>query len=367
MPSRRTNVEDIYEALIDDDLFEALPGMIADALDARSVLLHWHHGDGSADILSHSGYFTGEQLQLYATQFAPLDPWARATAGLQPDGTALNLEEIVSPEEYERSAFYNEYIRPMGDDTYRCMGLRSDTRWGSGMIAVQRGRGQDSFSPEEVGQLQLYGPHLRRLLVLRGRMAALVRKATTATAVLDAMRDAAIVVTADALVVAANGAGERLLAGRSGLRIRAGAVSAGVRDQALRQLILSACSAQPEGGSVLIDREDWPPLVVAVSPLRDAGGARQALLLVHEAAPPKGALETTLQKHFGLTRSEAGIACRLADGLSAAEIAQERRVSLGTIRGQMKPMFLKLGCSRQAEVIILLKSIPLAGERRREG
>ena len=51
MASRKLDIEKIYEALVDDERFAALPGEIAASLGARSVLMHWHFADGSADIL----------------------------------------------------------------------------------------------------------------------------------------------------------------------------------------------------------------------------------------------------------------------------------------------------------------------------
>lgn len=358
------SIDEIYEALLDDSLFEELPSRLARALDARSAQLHWHYADGSADVISHSGYFSDAQLQQYAIEFAGLDPWAKATANLTSSGKPMNLEEVVSPEEYQRSAFYNDFIRGMGDDTYRCIGLRSDTRWGSGMIAVHRGKTQKSFSTEELSSLETYAPHLHRLLVLRGKISALGRRAKTASAALHLMRDAALLVSAHGRLLEANSAGEILLSEANGLFVRQGFLCAADSrdDQRLRQLISSACAQVPGGGTVLVKRRERPPLAIAITPLRSAVGARQTLLVVNQPLAEEKPLTFALQRLFRLTESEAKIAFHLAEGRTASEIAEQRKVSLATVRGQLKSVLSKLGCNRQAEVVILLNSIPLPGK-----
>ena len=357
--------EEIYSALVDEELFEALPGRLAASLGGRSVVLHWHFQSGGADILCHSGYFTEQQLERYALDFATLDPWAQSTANRQCDGKAINLEAYVPPDEYERSEFYNEYIRGMGDDTFRCMGIRSDAHWGSGMIAVQRGKTQSSFTSEEVAALEACAPHLHNLLIVRGRLAEARRQACTFVAALDAMRDAAMVVSSHARLLHANAAAEALLTARHGLMLKHGSLrSVAPRyDQRLRRSIEAACGGDPQGTAVRIDRGAWPPLILTIVPVTQAAGVRAALLLASMALPAGDPLVGTLQRMFGLSRSEAEIAVRIADGLSPGEIADERNVSFNTVRVQLKSLFSKLGCTRQAEVIILVRSILPADPR----
>ena len=63
-----------------------------------------------------------------------------------------------------------------------------------------------------------------------------------------------------------------------------------------------------------------------------------------------------LRAEFGLTKAEARLALRLAEGASLARAAEAFDVKLTTIRSQLQQVFAKTGTSRQAELVALLLS-----------
>lgn len=364
MKGEGLSTEEIYEALLDEEALSELSCKIADFLDARSVMIHWHYPSGGAELFGHSGYFTDEQLALYTTGFAGLDPWARAaaaTAGL--NGVATDLARLVSPEAYERSAFYNEYIRGIGDDTFRCMGLSSATEWGLGMIAVQRGRTQPAFSERHVAALQGKVRHLRRVLDLRGKLSETARRSRLQEAMLDTMRDAALLVERNGRLVYANQGGMAVLESEKGLRIRAGKVeAAGHGDQAnLARRIAMAC-IDSEPATLRLDREAGLPVIVAITPIHVAFAPTSALLMIHRERRDTGTVvQDALQSLFGLTGAESSIALLVSEGLTVSEMADRRQVSRETIRTQLKIISQKSGCRGQGEIAKLIRQIPAAG------
>jgi DNA-binding CsgD family transcriptional regulator len=58
-----------------------------------------------------------------------------------------------------------------------------------------------------------------------------------------------------------------------------------------------------------------------------------------------------LQRFHGLTRAEARVATRLAEGMTVAEIARDLDVGIETIRSHLKQAFAKTGSGRQAELV----------------
>jgi DNA-binding CsgD family transcriptional regulator len=62
----------------------------------------------------------------------------------------------------------------------------------------------------------------------------------------------------------------------------------------------------------------------------------------------------TLASTFGFTAAESAIAASLASGTSRQEIARERGVTVETLRGQLKTLYAKTGCGREAELVALL-------------
>jgi DNA-binding CsgD family transcriptional regulator len=63
-----------------------------------------------------------------------------------------------------------------------------------------------------------------------------------------------------------------------------------------------------------------------------------------------------LRAEFGLTKAEARLALRIAEGSSLASAAQTFGVKLTTIRSQLQQVFAKTGTSRQSELVAMLLS-----------
>jgi DNA-binding CsgD family transcriptional regulator len=348
--------EEIYSALLDDDAFANLPVRLAERFGARSTVVHWHYHDGPADILAHSQYFSDEQLHRYATEFAPLDPWAQG-ASRHRANHALDLESVVPPAIYERSTFYNEFIRAMGDDTYRCMGVRIENADGAGMIAIQRGKSQRSYEPELVAELSETSIHLRRLLAVRGKFAAMQRNSRKLESILDYMPQAVFVVDHAQKLTYSNTAGDALLRRGDAIAVKGGRVHGLARnsERLLKRAVELACAPAPTCSAVLLEHPRGKPLPATIVPLTAC--ARQALIIVQDAAHTNAGLITQLQAFFGLTAAEAMIGTRLADGVSLPEIADMRGVSVATVRAQLKSLLQKMDCHRQSEVVAVIKGI----------
>ena len=60
---------------------------------------------------------------------------------------------------------------------------------------------------------------------------------------------------------------------------------------------------------------------------------------------------------FGLTPAEAQIAVGLGEGRSREHIASGRGVSLETLRAQLKSIYHKTGCSRETELVLLVRAL----------
>jgi DNA-binding NarL/FixJ family response regulator len=68
--------------------------------------------------------------------------------------------------------------------------------------------------------------------------------------------------------------------------------------------------------------------------------------------------DTVLRELYGLTTAETEIANGLLTGFSVEEIAQLRRVSVATVRSQLKPLLGKTGTRRQADLVRVLSTLP---------
>ena len=357
MQSRFRN-EQIYDAVLDDESFSQLPSLLNQAYGARSCTLHWRHDKYDAEVMAHSGYFTDAQLIDYTENYTASDPWS--LAGLHPDraNQVWNCDELVPARTYENTAFYNDWIRGMGDDTYHCIGIAMRTQWGFGFIGLHRGRTQGSFSEENVRALKDDVSHLGRVLMMRGRLTSAERLAVQRKAMGDVVGHAMMLVSASGKIIDSNAAAETLLARRDGLFVQGGMLRAcsAVAQSRLDSAIARATTSAGAGG-VIIPRPTGDDHALSVIGVTIGGGVRQVMIVAAPAEPDPG-LERRLRDLFALTPGEAQLAVRLSTGLSPSEMADEREVSVATVRTQIKSVAAKLGCSRQSEIVAIVKSLP---------
>jgi DNA-binding CsgD family transcriptional regulator len=362
--------EEIYESVLDDDAFAALPQRLGHVFGARSAVIHCHYADGDAGVISHSGYFSAEQMQDYGARFAALDPWAEAAALHASANVATNLEDLVSQPEFEHSAFYNEYIRTMGDDTFHCMGIRIVRRWGAAMLALQRGKTQLSFDTSSVAFLQESALHIRHMLALRGKLSAVSRRAGALESALDHLGVPVLLASREGRLVFANALAEEMLRRGDLLELKDRALRA-PRDgsrEALSLALARACDpACPSASTILLTRLDRPPVPTSIYPISAAPGSRQALVVVEERLTSEEVVVHRLQSLFGLTRAEAEIAKRIASGTSPKDIAACRGVSVDTVRTQIKSLAAKLDCRRQGEISSIVNLVAGSAVPAQEG
>ncbi|WP_305989653.1 helix-turn-helix transcriptional regulator [Roseibium sp. MMSF_3544] len=72
-------------------------------------------------------------------------------------------------------------------------------------------------------------------------------------------------------------------------------------------------------------------------------------------------LEKELRKSLGLSKAEARSVLLLAEGHKPAEIAEERQVSIHTVRNQIKSAMSKVGCHRQSELVQKAEQLRMTG------
>ena len=357
--------EDIYDAMLDEDVFANLPARMAEAYGARSCVLWWSNGP-AAQVMAHNGYYPDAEMLNYAQNYTADDLWSIEGTRPQYVNRVMNCDELVSPTEYERSVFYNEWIRGMGDDTFHCLGIAVKTDWGYGFVGLHRGRTQGSFDENNTQAMERDIVHLRRMLTMRGSVSAGRQRAQDAEAVLDCVGDALITLTREGRIVHANAAAEAILRRSDGLCVARGTLAARAQtaDAALRRAIAAATArSQSSASAVPVPRSGGGQYDLTVSALRTGSAPGLVLIALRDPDRQDPSLERRLAALYGLSKAEAQIAARLADGASPSEIAGVRGVSVETVRKQLKSLSDKLSCRRQSEIVAVVKALPLMGGR----
>ena len=106
---------------------------------------------------------------------------------------------------------------------------------------------------------------------------------------------------------------------------------------------------------ILIERADKPPLIMNAVPVPvpDEGGPHTVLILIDLATRPMPN-RVALERIYRLTPAEARLAVLLGGGATLIEAGQSLRISIATVRTQLRSIFDKTHTHRQAELVILL-------------
>jgi DNA-binding CsgD family transcriptional regulator len=350
--------EEIYDAATDAGLFASLAGRLAASIGARSGVLHWRPRALDHEEVSYSGYFSPDQMAVYAEHFAQDDLWACAFNDVPAADRVWRMDELVSPDQYERGRLYNEWIRPMGDDSYHCIGGALDMGSAVAEFGFHRGRGQAAFGAAETHALTARLPHLRRMLDIRHRLwqAGLDRSGLVEAQ--DVLGHAIFTISARGRLVHQNRAAEALLGRGDGLVLRSGQllpVLAADRDKFAAMLAM-ACSGRWAGALRVRRRSGGQYLLSAASTW--CQDERRIVLIVNDPDSRDPSVGDRLKMLYGLSDSEAEIALGLAEGKSPANLAEERSTAVETVRNQIKAVSAKLGCHRQAEIVALVTALP---------
>ena len=351
----------LFDAVFDEGEFTAVTADIAAAIGARSFLGGFAFDDGSRQASVSSDYWTTEQVADYYANWFHLDPWNQVVLNDWQPFRAREFSSAVRPAQVERSALYQDFIRPMGDNTFHVAGIFTDTVFGRGSTGFQRGRDQPDFSEEEVRLLDSVAPDYARVLALRGHLTGMERAILDRSSVLDGLHDAIIMLGTDARIVTANRAAEALLARGDVLRQRGGRLVAATPagERVLADKLARTGAAGLTG--LRLTGANGCALDLSLLALPAAAGPARVMVSIG-GAPPAGRA-TLLREIYGLSASEAIVALLLADGLDPADIAETRGVSRHTVRVQLRAIAEKMECRRQIDIVRRIAALPrLSGQ-----
>lgn len=355
--------EEIYDAATDDGAFDRLAATLAGAVGARSGVLHWGLTPQHIAEISYSGYFSDAQMAVYDDEFHADDIWGAALDRSDTVNRLLNIEAIVPDRAYEGSRIYNEWIRAMGDDTFRCLGgiIRKDGT--TGHIGLHRGRTQKPFGRQEVQAMQDAMGHIGRMFAIRSKLDRANQHGRSLQAALDMVGHAVFTLTANGTLIDGNGAADAMLRRGDALTLRQLQVKArDPRDDEAFQTALRAAAARQgtQASATFIHREQGAPYVLSIASVR-VGMDRQIVAIATDPTGRDASLTSRIRALYGLTRAEAEVAEALCAGRGLEELSAERGVALNTVRTQIKNIYVKLDCSRQSELVARIAALPRLG------
>ena len=361
----------IYESVAESDALDDVLATLAARFDAHSAVLFTPAlppDQGGLFILHNQD---PEAIRRYCEYYFDLDVWWHSARARSVDGTlrVVTGAELIAQRDFERSEFYNDFLRPNG--TYHV--IASDIRVLPAprpldvSLAFHGRRCHPGFGPQEKAVLEVLIPHLRRALQLEARLAGAFDGVQLAVDVLEAVTDGILLLTADGRVLHATKAARNLLAAGGGLRLSNGRLTAWLaRDNA--EIAAAIARAAGTAGAlaastvaVCAPHADQP-LIVSVFPLpyrRVALGDLQnarVLVVLRDPARPPTTCWSAFARYFSITPAEVRLCQALADDLTLPEYCARHGIGESTARTQLRSVFAKTGVRRQAELMQLLRA-----------
>ncbi|MGZ9033510.1 MAG: helix-turn-helix transcriptional regulator [Rhodospirillales bacterium] len=281
--------------------------------------------------------------------------------------TILDDRQLMSADELRQSAFHHEFL-PRYDLGYLAhVNLARSPRFTTIVTCAQASR-RGEFSEEQIGTLATYIPHFEQSCDLYLRLRELGGYAALMAATFDSLPSAGLVLDAGAGVIFLNALARDILADRDGLIIRDGRLEATDLGAArVLRAALARASGQGlvipmnEGSMSIIGRPSGRPgYRLEARPLPLSSGFRQettaalVFVLIHDPVRMARTAERRLRRQYGLTPAETALALAVASGAALRDYADERGVTVGTVRFQMKQVLAKTECRRQADLVRLV-------------
>ncbi|GAB3291370.1 helix-turn-helix transcriptional regulator [Parahaliea aestuarii] len=372
-----TLLEALYNGAREDAPWALFLNQLCELTGSRLTVLNLARprpGDPGVVFIGGADFDREHRLQ-YANDFSALDPFVNL-----PDGEAITLSEVLSPEQLRQTAFYREFMQPT--DLVQILGIDipRDGRPALFLRAIRSERAAP-FGEQEKALFNLLAPHLRQLQSWLDQTRQQGFELGIYDGIASRLEIATILLDAGGRILHCNPVARALLSSSELIAERQGRLAARRSgDQQRLQALLAECAGTPENSPTLapaLRMETESPnsgLYLLLKPL--PAGAEAGLLppdLIPAEASADGPRiavyistpeilspeqQGILQQLFDFTPSEAQLAISLANGMSLEQIAEERCVSRNTLRTHLRGAFQKSGVNQQSALVsLVLRSV----------
>jgi len=366
-----TLIDSFYAASAQPERWPEAATQMARFLDSESTALQVRvDGISTIALRATTANYDHWAQQEYTNHFYRHDPFVNGWRALGRPGIFVG-HELVDTATLLESEFYVDYFRRLGAFHFLGAGLNLDPN-ATLILGIHRPMEREDFQAEHRRCLELVIPHLSRAVQTHRLLAKADLHRRVAYEILGALSIAAIAVDPDCKVVFANTVAERSLRASDGLAVRQARLTTSdprqepALQEALRRAShLSAGTVAPPADMLSIRRPRKRPLSVMVSPFRAdswVGGLAGASAIVFANDPETRSPPAAkgLARLYRLTPAEARLLDALLQGKRVSEYAERAGISTNTANTHLKQIFAQTETNRQAELMRLVFSDPIA-------
>ena len=363
-------VDRLFAAVGDDERFFAAVGLLSDWFDAPLVALHeYDHRTRAGRCRSIRG-LDDDSMAAYEEHFAPRNVWMIHGREMAESSDITVSHEMYPDERLIHSEWYTDWLMP--NRMFHCMApvLRRDAHR-TVTVPLLRPRAAGNYTSAEQQALRALVPHLENAFRLHERVVAAEACVQSSHALIDRMPSAGFVLDGAGNVEHANAAARELAAQGDGLSLTQGrlVITDPTSRAAFSRIFALATTADPDSVSKLDRAFAIPrpstgrPLGAWVTPLRTAAAtfgapAASAALFVTDPDADTSCQAPAMRALFGLSPSEASLACKLVAGAELRDAADQLGVTVNTAKTLLSRIFTKTGAGRQSDLIRLLLGSP---------
>ena len=361
----------IYEAALNPDLWPSFISEFAIRIKAEAGILSFHNVEEMELLFIKSHGRDATLFDKYREYFIKINPYLNVVKEIP--YTVFSSTELIDEKKLTETEYYNDWLLPQSIHYHiGAIIFRDSARLA--MVDMQRSLKAGAFGTDELEQIKIFEPHLRRALVINQKFWDLLANPAAATTILDNLEIGVIFLDETVRPVYLNRKAEDLTKSGEGVVLRSDGLSTEWPEQAKALKLLAYESVQTglgkglsPGGVIRVGILPEALHNVLITPFRteknDLGltGFRIcAAVFISSPSQPHAVSVESLKNMFELTSAEARLVSELANGITLEEISDKFEITKNTVRDQLKSIFSKVNTRRQTDLINLVKTSPSA-------
>lgn len=359
----------LYSAPLQPERWERFLDLLCEHTQSRSSFLICADSRAGLSVRAEGGVpHDPAAIAAYAAEYSGRDPYMLPLIKSGATGV-IDPETLLSRTELEESDMYRYLNAPLG---YRYPGIvaLTCTLRRLEVISFWRSGEEGYLDSNSVRLLELLVPHIQSAMEIRQALGTAHARAQGAEAMADASETPTFLLNGDGELLHANAAAREMLSEEDSLTLQKGVLTAAKSSMCkpLRGLLAGAKSnaGATAGGlsgfgvprPLSLERVSGRrALQLLASPVTGYVGG-SVLLLATDPERPVVLRDDVLREHYGLTSAETEVANGLLTGFALKEIAALGKVTVGTLRDQIKSILAKTGTGKQSELVTLLMKLP---------
>ncbi|TWT11517.1 hypothetical protein [Reyranella sp. CPCC 100927] len=361
-------IGDLYDAALGHRPWDDVGPDLVRLVGGRTLLLSVHSPLGEAvDLVTTLG-MAADDLQQYSAYYAQHDIWAQSAMRQGLFGQPLTGDQLVDSHTFERSLFYNEFLRPKVNIHHVAGSLMALDSGDFSVIGIHRPRDGAAYDPADIQALGRVLPHLQRALEVRQKLQHPAAPDRSLLAAFDWLSLGVVLLGATGKLIHANASGSAILAQGDGLMrsvagLRAARGDDDKRLQALlagaRQTTLNGVGVHGAGGHLSVSRPSGKrAYAVTVAPMgRSVGTGRDSPAVLVFIADPDAtpAIDpVALEQLFDFTPAEARLVLALVSGVPLPAFSHQTGLSYNTVRTLLARAMTRTETNSQLQLVRLV-------------